>query len=227
MEKKPHILTVDDEPDIRRLINKLLTANGYTVDEAQDGKTALAVLENKPDFDLIIMDIMMPEMTGTQASAKIRNFCTAPILFLTALTKESAMADAYKSGGDDFLSKPFSQSEFLLKVNSLVRRYRIYKGKKEEMSEDIALNDASKEVVIHGQSVFLTDTEYGIIKFLFGNKGKVVSVPEIYESVWNEKYLSSDANTVMVHILKLRKKTESVSKTPIIKTVWGKGYLID
>lgn len=101
------------------------------------------------------------------------------------------------------------------------------KAKKRKYPKISQLNDASKEVVIHGQSVFLTDTEYGIIKFLFGNRGKVVSVPEIYESVWNEKYLSSDANTVMVHILKLRKKTESVSKTPIIKTVWGKGYLID
>ena len=227
MSDNPHILVVDDEPDIRKVIKIHLNSNGYRVLEAANGKQAIEILNAYHDIDLIIMDIMMPAMSGIEASREIRRFSTAPILFLTALTQQNKMAEAYKSGGDDFLEKPFSQSELLLKAESLIRRYRVYKGKKASENTAFKLDIVRNGFSIHGNFISLTDTEFGIIKYLLENRGKVVSIEELYEGVWKEKYFPSDANTVMVHILKLRKKTEVYSDTPIIKTIWGKGYCID
>lgn len=133
MDANIRILVVDDEPDIRQLLRILLENRSYQVAEASSGEEAVRRLRTDPAYDLVVMDIMMPGMDGVEACRSIRSFSTAPILFLTAKTQLGDKASAYASGGDDFLPKPFSQSELLMKVDSLLRRYRVYKGKREEV----------------------------------------------------------------------------------------------
>lgn len=195
------ILVVDDEPDIRNILHILLSSRGYAVDEAENGLRAVACVRAQPDYDLIIMDIMMPGMDGVAACTEIRQHSVAPILFLTAKAQPGDMSDAYGSGGDDYLVKPFSNHELFLRVESLIRRYRVYHGK----------GDAPT-----------------VIDALEINRDTSVSARKLYEDVWHEKFLPSSANTVMVHILKLRKKLEDDPSNPtLIRTVWGKGYQID
>ncbi len=230
MEQNIHILIVDDEPDIRNILRILLEAKGYTVSEAQNGAYAVQAVRDEPNLDLIIMDIMMPQMSGVEASEKIRTYCAAPILFLTAKTQERDKLEAYASGGDDYLAKPFSQAELMMKVDSLLRRYRVYKGKDagRQLRADIVLDTQSHRVLRGGKPLDLTETEFEILSFLSSNRGKVVSVEQIYAGVWKEKYMPSSANTVMVHIVNLRKKLEDdPSKPQLIHTVWGKGYQLD
>ena len=160
MSDNPHILVVDDEPDIRKVIKILLNSNVYRVLEAANGKQAIEILNAYHDIDLIIMDIMMPAMSGIEASREIRRFSTAPILFLTALTQQNKMSEAYKSGGDDFLEKPFSQSELLLKAESLIRRYRVYKGKKASENTAFNLDIVRNGFSFHGNFISLSDTEF-------------------------------------------------------------------
>ena len=140
------------------------------------------------------------------------------------------MLSAYGSGGDDFLSKPFSHGELLAKVNSLLRRYREYRGKDESGLSigDLDVDFASHSVKCMGNPVALTDTEYAILEHLLKNRGKTVTAAELYEAVWGEKFLSGSGNTVMVHVLNLRRKVEADPSSPkLIRTVWGKGYQID
>ena len=136
MSEKIRILAVDDEPDLRALLRILLVNKGYEVSEAASGDEAVTLLRRDGRFDLIIMDIMMPGLSGVEACVKIREFSTAPVLFLTAKGTMQDKAEAYHSGGDDYLVKPFSQNELLMKVESLTRRYRIYKGKQENLEAD-------------------------------------------------------------------------------------------
>ena len=175
---------------------------------------------------------MMPGIDGIEACAKIREISPAPVLFLTAKTQESDKYNAYSSGGDDFLSKPFSQPELLMKVDSLIRRYRVYRGKSfasaESISDRILVDTEKRKIYKDGEALDITDTEYMIFMYLLKNRGKPVSAYELYEGVWGEKYMPSSANTVMVHMLNLRKKIEDDAASPkIIRTVWGKGYQID
>lgn len=220
------ILIVDDEPDIRQLLRILLGSQGYRVAEASSGDEAVQRLEDNDRFDLVIMDIMMPGMDGITACQAIRRFSTAPILFLTAKTQLGDMSSAYDSGGDDFLPKPFSQAELLLKVGSLLRRYRMYKGKPEQYKSDaIYLDDTRRCVVKNGTAIDLTVREYEILRFFFRNKGKPLDVRALYEGAWGDGYMPASNNTVMVHILNLRKKLEDDPANPtLIRTVWGKGY---
>ena len=156
--------------------------------------------------------------------------CAITILFLTAKSAEEDRLSAYKSGGDDFLSKPFSQAEFLAKVSSLLRRYKEYLGKPmAALAIDNLLVDlSSRSVKNAGKEVLLTDTEYAILEHLLKNRGSTVTAKDLYEAVWKEKFLSGSGNTVMVHVLNLRRKIEEdPSKPKIIRTVWGKGYQID
>jgi two-component system OmpR family response regulator len=230
MEENIRILVVDDEPDIRRIIRILLENRGYTAAEAPNGRAAVAYVQAHPDVDLVLMDIMMPDLSGIEASRAIRELCPAPILFLTARTQEKDKQEAYQSGGDDYLAKPFSHAELIMKVESLLRRYRVYKGKTDGtvLREDILLDEASHRVLRGGEAMELTETEFEILHFLAENRGKVVSVEKIYEGVWHEKYMPSSTNTVMVHIVNLRKKLEEDPANPrLIRTVWGKGYQID
>jgi DNA-binding response OmpR family regulator len=223
---KIRILAVDDEPDLRSLLRILLTNKGYEVLEAASGDEAVELVRSKPRIDLVIMDIMMPGLDGIQACAEIRKFSTVPMLFLTAKSQLSDKTAAYASGGDDYLPKPFSQNELMLKVESLTRRYRVYKGKLEPATTlDVTLDEQRCCAVRNGQIIDLTDKEYAILRFFFQNRGKTVDVQTVYEGVWGEKFLPSSNNTVMVHILNLRKKLEPDPANPkLIRTVWGKGY---
>lgn len=223
---KIRILAVDDEPDLRSLLRILLTNKGYEVLEAASGQEAVELVRSEPRIDLVIMDIMMPGLNGIEACAEIRKFSTVPMLFLTAKSQLSDKTAAYASGGDDYLPKPFSQNELMLKVESLTRRYRVYKGKLEPSTTlDVALDERRCCAVRNGQIIDLTDKEYAILRFFFQNRGKTVDVQTVYEGVWGEKFLPSSNNTVMVHILNLRKKLEPDPANPkLIRTVWGKGY---
>ena len=230
MEQTIHILVVDDEPDIRRILHIMLEHQGYRVHEAINGRRAVEYIRENPDTDLILMDIMMPELGGVEASREIRSISSAPILFLTAKSQENDKRRAYDAGGDDYLAKPFSHAELMMKVESLLRRYRVYKGKinGKILRQDIVLDEENRRVLRDGAAVELTETEFSILQYLAAQKGKVVSVNDIYENVWHEKYMPASNNTVMVHIVNLRKKLERNPAEPrLIRTVWGKGYQID
>lgn len=229
MADTSHILIVDDDPDIRKVLFFLLKDN-YFVEEAADGAAAVEYIAAHPETDLVVLDVMMPGMSGYEACGKIRALSNAPILFLTAKSAEADMISAYGSGGDDFLSKPFSQGEFLAKVNSLLRRYKEYRGKPAEALtiDGLEVDLETHSVKSSGKDVTLTDTEYAILEYLLKNRGSTVTAAELYESVWKERFLPGSGNTVMVHVLNLRRKIEETSSAPkIIRTVWGKGYQID
>ena len=229
MEVPIRILVVDDEPDIRNVLRLLLTSRGYSVEEAANGREALEQVQ-KNAYDLIILDIMMPEMNGVDACAALREISSAPVLFLTAKDQDADKQEAFHSGGDDYLVKPFSNQELFLRVEALVRRYRIYKGKGEAptLISSLEVNRERGTVSKHGKPIDVTKTEFELLMFLIENRGVPVSTRSLYENVWKEKYLPSSANTVMVHILKLRKKLEDDPGTPkLIRTIWGKGYQID
>lgn len=223
------ILIVDDDPDIRNVLS-LLLKDSYFVAEAADGAEAVRYMRQNPDTDLIVLDVMMPGMDGLETCAQIREFSNAPVLFLTAKSAERDRVAAYQSGGDDFLSKPFSQAELLAKIGSLLRRYQQYRGKPASTLtiEGLELDLAARSVKVGGAPVTLTDTEYAILEYLVKNRGSVVTAAELYEAVWGEKFLSGSGNTVMVHVLNVRRKIEeNPSKPRILRTVWGRGYQID
>ena len=229
MIEQSHILIVDDDPDIRKVLEILLKEK-YFVSQAADGPSAIACLRANPQIDLVILDVMMPGMSGYDVCAELRKLSNVPILFLTARTAEDDRLAAYSSGGDDFLSKPFSPGELTAKVVSLLRRYREYRGKPDiglslgELEVDLA----SRSVKRLGVPVALTDTEYSILEYMLKNRGRTVTASELYEAVWKEKFLAGSGNTVMVHVLNLRRKIEESPSSPkIIRTVWGKGYQID
>ena len=229
MEEKIRSLVVDDDPDIRQVVRLMLEAKGYEVFTATNGDEAVSCMAEKQDMDLVIMDIMMPGISGVEACRRIREISTVPVLFLTARTQDGDKVDAYSSGGDDYLGKPFSRAELLAKVSSLVRRYRDYRGKPESADEvqGLRLMKDKNAVVRGGETIDLTNVEYSILEFLMKNRGQPISAQRLYEGVWKEKYLPSSSNTVMVHILNLRKKIEQDAANPkIIHTVWGKGYQI-
>ena len=226
MDANIRILVVDDEPDIRQLLRILLENRSYQVAEASSGEEAVRRRRAVRAYDVVVMDMMMPGMDGVEACRSIRSFSTAPILFLTAKTQLGDKASAYASGGDDFLPKPFSQSELLMKVDSLLRRYRVYKGKREEVLDaSLHLDEDRRCAVKNGRVVELTSKEYDILQYFFLHRGKVLDVRSVYEGAWGEKYMPTSTNTVMVHILNLRKKLEEDPTNPkLIRTIWGKGY---
>jgi DNA-binding response OmpR family regulator len=228
------ILVADDEKEIRKILRILLESKSYTVVEAQDGNAAVQALTDDKDIDLCIMDIMMPNLSGVDAVARIRNFSDVPVLFLTAKSLDSDKEEAYSKGGDDYLVKPFSANELLLKVEALTRRYNRY-GAKSDPSADviklgfgIVVNPETREVFKFGERIDIRDKEMDVLLYLSQNRGRAVGTNEIYESVWGEMPLPSSNNTVTVHMLTLRRKLEDTPSTPkIIRTIWGKGYQID
>ena len=229
MSALSRILIVADDPDIRKVLSLLLKDN-YIVAEAGDGPAAIAYIGSNPDTDLIVLDVMMPGMSGIDACAEIRKLSNAPILFLTAKSAEQDRVSAYQSGGDDFLSKPFSQAELLAKIRSLLRRYHEYRGKQASVLTigNLELDFANHTVKSNGEPVVLTDTEYNILEYLVKNRGTIVTAAQLYEAVWGEKFLAGSGNTVMVHVLNVRRKIEENPSNPkILRTVWGRGYQID
>ncbi len=232
MTDKTRILVADDEKDIRRVLRLLLETKGYEVVEAANGQDAIdRAREN--GVDLIVMDVMMPHVSGVEATVAIRGFSTVPILFLTAKSLDIDKKNAYMSGGDDYLVKPFSSTELLLKVESLIRRYTVYRGKESDeaiikLPCSVEADVLSRTVRRGGEEISLRDKESDILFYLLSRRGETVETNEIYEDVWGEKAMPSSANNVMVNMLNLRKKLEDTPSNPkIIKTVWGKGYRLD
>ena len=232
-EEKIKIMIVDDDFEIREIVSVLLSDEGFEVIEADCGNTALEILT--ADIDLMIMNIMMPGLSGYQVSKKIREKSNIPILFLTAKTENSDLLMGYSSGGDDYLIKPFSYSELIARVKGLLRRYLVYQGKKipsrkEEYIEygklrvDCCRNMAWKDE----RELDLTLTEYRILRLLLSYPKKIFSAQNIYESVWEKPFFPTDSNSVMVFIRKLRDKIEENPSNPVhLVTVRGKGYRIE
>lgn len=228
------ILVADDEIEIRNILKLLLEGAGYTVVLAADGNAAVESVREDSGIDLCIMDIMMPYKNGVEATSEIRKFSPVPILFLTAKSLDSDKEAAYSSGGDDYLVKPFSSKELLMKVDALTRRYNNYSAKGEGSGEmirlfgGVLLSPETREVVKNGVSLDIRDKELELLIYLAKNRGRVISPSELYEGVWGEMPLPSSNNTITVHILNLRRKLEDNPSTPkIIRTVWGRGYQID
>lgn len=228
------ILVVDDEVEIRTVLRLLLENSGYEVSEVGDGVRAVEMVRENRDFDLCIMDIMMPNMTGVQATEKIREFSDVPVLFLTAKSLESDKEAAYSGGGDDYLVKPFSSRELLMKVEALTRRYNSYNAKGVGSGDvirlwgGVALMPELREVTKNGTLVDIRDKEMDLLIYLVKNRGEVVNTHDLYAAVWGEKPLPSSNNTITVHILNLRRKLEDDPSSPkLIRTVWGKGYQVD
>ena len=228
------ILIVDDNPEIREIIEILLKGEGFETVQAKDGLTALNQLK-KQDFDLIILDIMMPGMNGYQTCIEMRKNSNAPILFLSARTKDSDKTLGFSSGGDDYLAKPFSYNELINRTKALLRRYHVYKGKTEILEPSkvisyhgLTIDEQTEQVTKDGVTIDLTNTEYGMLVLLIKHCGQVFSAEHLYESIWEEPYYYGANNTVMVHMRNLRRKIEENPNQPeIIKTVWGKGYRCD
>ena len=229
MEK---ILIVEDDADIREGVRILLEGEGYSVSEAENGRKGLELLKEEPD--LVILDVMMPGMSGLKTCEEIRKISYVPVLFLTAKSQESDKLIGLMAGGDDYLAKPFSYSELLGRVKALIRRWKIYRGKEEPEQEQAQrylelagtrLNEEFNEVSVKGTNTELSDIEYNILRLLMKYPGKIFSAQNLYESVWNEPYFYNCNSTVMVHIRRLRVKIEEDPKNPkLILTVWGKGY---
>lgn len=234
MEQQYKILIVDDEPDIREVVAVLLGSEGYEVIQAENGGSAVEMVYADKSIDLVILDIMMPGMTGVETCEMIRKRSNVPILFLTAKSQDQDKVDAYSQGGDDYLVKPFSQTELIMKVRSLLRRYKEYNNQGAQMQNpaaiggNIILDSKSRSAIKDEKRIPLTDKEYSIMRYFVEHRGEIVGNKELYEGVWNDSYLPSDGNTVMVHILNLRKKLEEDANHPeIIKTIWGKGYRVE
>ena len=232
--EKGIILLVEDDGDIREGVRVLLESEGYEVYEAESGNRALELV-NK-DMDLIILDIMMPGISGIRTCEEIRKIYNIPILFLTAKARESDKLLGLMAGGDDYLPKPFSYGELLGRVKALLRRYQVYQGKGtgdrgEDSSwlqwKEIRLDLGFNQVWVEDKEVDLSELEYQILRLLMKHPNKIFSAQNIYESVWKEPYFYGSNNTVMVHIRKLRVKVEKDPQEPKrICTVWGKGYRI-
>ena len=216
---KTKILVADDDRSICTLIKLILEKEGFEVSCLFDGESVVNEIAAGGKYDLIILDIMMPGMLGTNAAKKIKDICDTPIIFITARSSDEDKIEAYESGADDYLCKPFSSVELVLRVKAVLKRT------KTEYKEEIEFLHSEKSVVIQGNKIILTDTELRLLEFLYNNKGNVMSIKDIYEAVWEEKYLPNSNNTVMVFMLGLRKKIEEDYANPKhIITIWGKGY---
>lgn len=226
------ILVVEDEGDIREGINILLTGENYEVVEAGSGEEALEKMDET--IDLVILDVMLPGMSGIKVCQEIRKDSIVPILFLTAKAQESDKTIGFMAGGDDYLAKPFSYAELTARVKAMLRRYCVYKGKdqipsqEEEkilQSKELRVSMEYNEVFKRDKEINLTGIEYNILRLLMQSPQKVFSTQNIFETVWNMPYDYSANSTVMVHIRNLRTKLEDDPQNPVyIKTVWGKGY---
>ncbi|MBO5952864.1 MAG: response regulator transcription factor [Oscillospiraceae bacterium] len=226
-----NILICDDQPDIVNALKIYLSSEGYTLFEAFNGKQALEVVRQE-DIHLILLDVMMPEMDGITATAKIRELSNAPIIFLTAKSETEDMVLGLNVGADDYITKPFVPVEVLARVRSQLRRYAKLGSRVAESSHvltvgSITLNDTTKEATVDGEPIALTPIEYSILHLLIANPGKVYSTKALYEAVWQEAALGSEG-AVAVHIRHLREKIEiNPSEPRYLKVVWGQGYKIE
>lgn len=225
------ILVCDDDKEIVEAVEIYLQQEGYSILKAYDGEEVLEVLKNK-EVDLLIIDVMMPKLDGIRATLKIREESSIPIIILSAKSEDSDKILGLNIGADDYLTKPFNPLELVARVKSQLRRYTKL-GNVAESSQSIyqvgglVMNDDLKEVTVDDEIVKLTPIEYNILLLLVKNQGKVFSINQIYESIWNEDAIGAD-NTVAVHIRHIREKIEINPKEPrYLKVVWGVGYKID
>ena len=227
---KFNVLVVDDEDEIREAIKIYLKNEGIRVLQAVDGIEAMEVLKSE-EIHLIIMDIMMPRMDGIKATFKIRESKNIPIIMLSAKSEDTDEILGLNIGADDYITKPFNPMELVARVKSQLRRYTDFGNYKESEDEinvrGLILNKNSKMVMVDEKEKNLTSTEYKILELLMTNKGRVFSIEEIYERVWEEAFYNGE-NTVSVHIRRIREKIEINPKEPkYLKVVWGIGYKIE
>ena len=228
------ILVVDDESRMRKLVKDFLTRAGYQVLEAQDGEEAVDTFYSTKGINLLVLDVMMPKMDGLSATMKIRESKNIPIIILSAKTEESDKILGLSMGADDYISKPFRPDELVARVKSQLRRYMQFGGmnaaesnKEQIINGGLILDMKGKRMMVDGEPVKLTATEYKIVSLLMNNLGRVFSADEIYERVWNEEAYATE-NTVMVHIRRIREKIEIDAKNPrYLKVVWGVGYKME
>ena len=226
-----NVLICDDQPDIVSALKIYLKPEGYRLFEACTGTEALEIMERE-EIHLILLDIMMPQMDGITATAKIREFSNVPIILLTAKSETEDKVLGLNVGADDYITKPFVPVEVLARVRSQLRRYAQLGSKPEEAEGTltigtVTLDDRTKSVMVDGDQVALTPTEYSILRLLMANPGKVFSTKALYESVWQEAALGSEG-AVAVHIRHLREKIEiNPSEPRYLKVVWGQGYKME
>ena len=230
-----NILVCDDDKEIVKAIEIYLSKEGYNILKAYDGEEALEILKNNDDIQLIILDIMMPKMDGIEVANKIREDKSIPIIMLSAKSEDYDKISGLNNGADDYVTKPFNPLELIARVNSQIRRYTSLGSmvKKDEENKDIyksgdlVINDSTKTVEVDGKEVKLTPTEYNILLFLTKNKGKVYSIEQIYENVWEEESYGAE-NIIAVHIRHIREKIEINPREPkYLKVIWGIGYKIE
>ena len=225
------ILVCDDDKDIVEAIEIYLTQEGYHILKAYDGEQAIQVLQNNK-VDLLIIDVMMPKLDGIRATLKIREKNALPIIILSAKSEDADKILGLNVGADDYVTKPFNPLELVARVKSQLRRYTqlgAMTEKKENIYETggLMIDDDRIEVTVDGVSVKLTPFEYRILLFLVQNQGRVFSINQIYENIWNEEAIAAD-NTVAVHIRHIREKIEINPKEPrYLKVVWGLGYKVE
>ena len=226
----PNILICDDEKDIVDALKIYLSNENYNLFEAYDGLQAIDIVNNN-DIDLILLDIMMPKMDGIKATNKLREITNVPIIFLSAKSEDSDKILGLNIGADDYITKPFNPVEVIARVRSHLRRYTQLGSKPENTSllvnGGIILDDERKTVTVDGEQADLTPVEFGILKLLMKNPGKVFSSDDIYREVWKDVPLTADG-VVSVHIRHLREKIEiNPSEPRYIKVVWGHGYKME
>ena len=226
-----NILVVDDDREIAQAIEIYLRNEGYNVFKAYDGLEAVNIA-SKEDLHLIIMDIMMPKLNGMQATMRIREEKNIPIIMLSAKSEDYDKITGLNVGADDYITKPFNPLELIARVKSQIRRYTNLgslagtEAKNVFKTGGLVIDDSTKQVTVDGEEVQLTPTEYGILKFLTENAGRVFSIEQIYEKVWDEPAYNPE-NTVAVHIRRIREKIEIDPKNPrYLKVVWGVGYKV-
>ncbi|MEG2786469.1 MAG: response regulator transcription factor [Romboutsia sp.] len=227
-----NILVVDDDRDIVDSIEIYLKNEGFNIFKAYDGVEALDILVSN-DIHLILMDIMMPKLDGIKATIKIREEKNIPIILISAKSEDSDKIIGLNIGADDYITKPFNPLELIARTKSQLRRYinlgnyKVEENKDIIQSGDLKLNVNSKEVFVEDEIVRLTPIEFKILNLLLANKGRVFSIDEIYERVWNEDSFNSE-NTVSVHVRRIREKIEINPKEPkYLKVVWGVGYKVE
>ncbi|WP_025724230.1 response regulator transcription factor [Paenibacillus polymyxa] len=224
------ILLVDDEPEIIKLMQIYLENEGYRLLMARDGLEALEQV-SRESIDVMVLDVMMPNMDGVEACMKIRETEHFPIIMLSAKGQDMDKITGLSVGADDYVTKPFSPLELVARIKSQLRRVRKYTHspalEHEMILDELSINSATHEVTLAGESIKLTPREFAIVELLARNRGQVLSMEQIYEKVWKEQYLESN-NTLMVHVRKIREKIEADPRKPkYLKTVWGIGYKME
>ncbi|MGX4598138.1 response regulator transcription factor [Faecalimicrobium sp. JNUCC 81] len=227
---KNKVLVVDDEKEIRNLLEIYLLNEGYDVIKSENGREALNILD-KEDIQLMILDIMMPGIDGIEVCKVVREKLDIPILMLSAKSEDMDKIQGIMTGADDYMTKPFNPLELTVRVKSLLRRAYYFNNKlKSNKSiieiENLSIDKSKHKVMIGEIEVVLTSREFDILYLLASNRGRVFSTEEIFEKVWKEQYYQSN-NTVMVHMSRIREKIERYAGNKIIHTVWGVGYKIE